>query len=295
MRDILLKEKITHGTAKQPVNALHFEMEKHASDENVFFVKNHWHEYVEFILVRKGSYQIRINLETKILHEGDICIFNSGDLHQIQSMDEESSHDAFLFDPVILGFHYQDQWNQDVLSPFANHSLLCVNIIYPGQSSYKELLISMDELFAITFSREGFWYERCKLKLLEVLLELQAGGYLLSVDEALSSAEQTQIRRYKKIVNYIENNFQESVSLEQLAELIPCNSQYLCRFFRKISGETPIQYLIKYRIQQSCLMLRETRKSISKIALDCGFDNISYFIRKFREIQGMTPGEYREM
>ena len=153
----------------------------------------------------------------------------------------------------------------------------------------------MSDLFAITFSREGFWYERCKLRLLEVLLKLQDGGYLISVDEALSSVEQTQIRRYKKIVNYIENNYQESVSLEQLAELIPCNSQYLCRFFKKISGETPIQYLIKYRVQQSCLMLRETRKSVSEIALDCGFDNISYFIRKFREIQGMTPGEYREM
>ena len=41
-------------------------------------------------------------------------------------------------------------------------------------------------------------------------------------------------------------------------------------------------------------MLKETRKSISEIALDCGFDNISYYIRKFKEIQGETPGEYRK-
>ena len=295
MRDILLKEKIIHGTAEKPVNALHFETGADAPDGNIFFVKNHWQEYVEFILVRKGSYQVRINLETVTLCEGDICIFNSGDLHQIANIDEESCHDAFLFDPAILDFQYQDQWSREVIRPFVNRSLLSANLIRPGQNNYKELLTVMNDLFAITFSREGFWYERCKLRLLEVLLKLQDGGYLISVDEALSSVEQTQIRRYKKIVNYIENNFQESVSLEQLSELIPCNSQYLCRFFKKISGETPIQYLIKYRVQQSCLMLRETRKSVSEIALDCGFDNISYFIRKFREIQGMTPGEYREM
>ena len=95
MRDYLLKEKITHGTPIQPVNALHFEVGKNAPDGDVFFVENHWHDYVEFIVVRKGSYQIRINLETVSLHEGDICIFNSGDLHQITSMEEEDCHDAF--------------------------------------------------------------------------------------------------------------------------------------------------------------------------------------------------------
>lgn len=294
MRDHLLKEKITHGTPIQPVNALHFEVGKNAPDGDVFFVENHWHDYVEFIVVRKGSYQIRINLETVSLHEGDICIFNSGDLHQITSMEEEDCHDAFLFDPAILGFHYQDQWNQEVIGPFVNHALLCANMIHPGQERYEKLLAAMDELFAITYSRGDFWYERCKLKLLECLLGLQAGGYLVSADEAFSSAEQIQIERYKKIVNYIESHYQEPLSLERLAEQIPCNSQYLCRFFKKISGETPIQYLIKYRVQQSCFMLKETRKSISEIALDCGFDNISYYIRKFKEIQGETPGEYRK-
>ena len=79
-----------------------------------------------------------------------------------------------------------------------------------------------------------------------------------------------------------------------MADTISCNSQYLCRFFKEISGVTPTQYLIHYRVEQASAQLLATSKPVTDIALDCGFENISYFIRKFKEIKGCTPREYRK-
>ncbi len=62
-----------------------------------------------------------------------------------------------------------------------------------------------------------------------------------------------------------------------------------------LMGEQPsvIQYLISYRLERACHLLLHTTESVTDIALNCGFENISYFIRKFREFTKETPKEYR--
>ena len=55
-----------------------------------------------------------------------------------------------------------------------------------------------------------------------------------------------------------------------------------------------MKYMIQYRIEQACEMLRDTTKTVLEISLDCGFENVSYFIRKFKELKGCTPQKYRQ-
>lgn len=286
--DSSLKENIVHGTKEKPIHAMHF-----FTDEKPLFVPNHWHHYIEILLIREGSYSFKINLETFILKKGDICILNSGDLHQIKSLHVNTCHDALLFEPEILLFAYSDEWNQSVLQPFLNHSLLSVNVIRSEHPEHRTLYPLIHELLETSLSEEKYWYERSKLRLLELMLQLDYHHCLVPAGSMQSDTEMKKIHRYKQIVSYIELHYQESLTLEQLSEIIPCNSQYLCRFFKEISGMTPIRYLISYRIEQACIELEQTSKQISEIALDCGFENISYFIRKFREVKGCTPKKYR--
>ncbi|MCI8713387.1 MAG: helix-turn-helix transcriptional regulator [Ruminococcus sp.] len=56
---------------------------------------------------------------------------------------------------------------------------------------------------------------------------------------------------------------------------------------------SPIQYLIAYRVEWSKEMLEDTTKSVMEICFECGFENVSYFIRRFKQVTGMTPGEWR--
>ena len=91
-----------------------------------------------------------------------------------------------------------------------------------------------------------------------------------AAEELLSAAGKERISRYKKIVSYFEKNYMNRITLEDLASEVQVNPQYLCHFFREIAGVSPVQYLIRYRIDRAREALLETTRSILEISLDCG-------------------------
>ncbi len=67
-----------------------------------------------------------------------------------------------------------------------------------------------------------------------------------------------------------------------------------CRIFKQTMNRTPMQYIMRYRIMQSCRMLIDTNKKIAEIANETGFNNISYYNKVFLNIVGCTPKQYRK-
>lgn len=67
-----------------------------------------------------------------------------------------------------------------------------------------------------------------------------------------------------------------------------------CRYFKKQSGQTISDYLLRYRIHKSMYLLEETDSTIARVAQSCGFSSQSYYTRRFRELTGMTPKQYRQ-
>lgn len=291
--DLSLRENITHGTPQKPIQALRFAHEADTPYKNHFFVKRHWHSYVEVLHIVKGSYLFEINLENHILNEGDICLLNSGDLHQIVGNADYEAHNVILFDPQILNFSYADEWQEVYNIPFMNHSMIFRNIVHPEDSEYPDIFGLFQSIFEAALKQQKDWYIDCKLLILQFFSFMATHHMLLPTEEVTSVDTNRKILRYKTIISYMEKHYQEPVSLQQLSDAVSCNSQYLCRSFREIAGMSPIQYLIAYRIEKACSLLAHTPRTITEIALDCGFDNISYFIRKFKAVKGCTPKEYR--
>lgn len=287
--DLSLKETITHGTKDCPLHAMHF-----AINTPPFFVSRHWHNYIELLHIVKGTYQIEINLQEHTLHPGDLCFLNSGEPHQITALTPDTIHDAILFDPQILDFSYEDEWEATYTAPFLTQSLILKNILHPTDTGYHDIVTLFQKILHYGLTQAPNWYPLCKLSLLEWFLLIGTHHLLLPAEKVLSAANIRKITRYKTIISYMEKHYQEPLTLQKLADLIPCNSQYLCRFFREIAGVSPMQYLISYRLERASYLLLHTTQSVTEIALDCGFENISYFIRKFREAKGTTPGDYRK-
>lgn len=313
--DLELREKTVHGTKKNPIAALHFTAGPGTAYPESFFVERHWHPEVEILLIKKGSYRIEINLEEHVLKAGDICILNSEELHQITGQGRDTVHEVLLFDPQILGFSYQDEWQEQEIGPFLNRTTIFKNILHPEALGYRRIRPLLDQVLKAAAEAESGkgreaeaepdleggapeksigWYARCKLLLLQLFYQMTKEQLLISTDALHPAADLRKISHYKSIISFIEAHYQEPVSLRQMADAIPCSSQYLCRFFKEIAGVSPVQYLIAYRIERSCDLLVSTSSPILEIALDCGFENISYFIRKFKEIKGCTPRAYRK-
>ena len=153
----------------------------------------------------------------------------------------------------------------------------------------------MTAVIVLCFRNSGQdWYSYAKLEILKILLILESHQKIVSADSMFSASEKEKIDHYKKLVSYMEAHYMDRIKLEDLADVIHCNLQYLCRLFKEIAGVSPIQYLIECRIAHARPMLSGSTRSVLEIGMDCGFDNVSYFIRQFKKYVGMTPGAYRK-
>jgi len=99
--------------------------------------------------------------------------------------------------------------------------------------------------------------------------------------------------RLEDVRRYLESNYAEPVSLARLAERAGVTSVYLCRAFKEYTGRTIFSYLLTRRIQEATVLLRSTDEKIATIAFQCGFNDLSYFNRKFKQMVCKSPGEYR--
>ena len=91
----------------------------------------------------------------------------------------------------------------------------------------------------------------------------------------------------------LSGHITEEITLKELADIACMSPTYFCRYFHQEMGKTPFAFLNEYRIKKAAILLDDSSLSVSDIAINCGFDNISYFIRKFKEYQGITPKKYR--
>lgn len=96
-----------------------------------------------------------------------------------------------------------------------------------------------------------------------------------------------------QLTGFIDGAFSEQLSLENLADQVGLSPGYLCQAFKRHTGKTPFQYLIDRRIQAAMLRLRTTDQKVLSIALDCGFNDLTYFNRTFKRLAGCSPTAWR--
>jgi len=117
---------------------------------------------------------------------------------------------------------------------------------------------------------------------------IENGMNIESKKTILKNSSMESVRRH------IDANFAKTHTLESLANFAKLSPEYLCRAFRKYTGKTVFSYLVQRRIQEAMAKLRFTDDKIISIAVDCGFNDLSYFNRKFKELAGKTPRDYRK-
>lgn len=289
-----LEEDVRHGTKEQPITVMPFKAGKGTIYPDGFFVQRHWHRGVEMLKVQEGSYTVEVNLEDVVIREGDFCIVNSEELHQIRGNEAASRHEVVIFQPEILAFSYEDEFQESLVEPIVSMKHSFARVIQPGTSGYREIENLYDKIVEVVTEGETGWYYDAKLGLLGMVRQFEKYGFLRPVKNAQGTMEKEKIDRYKRIISYIEENYMKKVTLEELAKAAHCNPQYLCHFFKEIAGVPPVQYLIGYRVEKAMESLDNSAKTVLEISFDCGFENVSYFIRQFKKAVGMTPREYRK-
>ena len=104
-----------------------------------------------------------------------------------------------------------------------------------------------------------------------------------------SNKEQLRLR---KIYGFIDERYQDKISLEEVAGICNLTKPAFCRYFKKATGSTFIEFLNQYRISQAKRILL-MGKNVSETCYECGFESLSYFNRSFKKITGKNPSEFK--
>lgn len=98
----------------------------------------------------------------------------------------------------------------------------------------------------------------------------------------------------RQILDYIENHLQEQLTREEIAHFVHFHPSYLSRFFRKKTGWSLSEYIVRQRIEHAKEMLAQSDLRIGHIMNRLGYDNLSHFTRTFKKMTGFTPLQYRK-
>ncbi|MGL5296693.1 MAG: helix-turn-helix domain-containing protein [Culicoidibacterales bacterium] len=287
--DQQLKETVSHGTSFLPIKIY---LNQPLSPQVSLYT--HWHDSIEVVACIKGTFEMTIEHETFLVHAGEYVIVNQAALHAACSYQEqESVHHALIFDLKLLHSFLYDATQSQFLDPILNKELLFPKKIDRSTPWGARCCTEFDEIFQQYDSKKFGWELCVKANMLKVisLLVLEQQFLTTTITTRITS-EKTQM--IKSCIDYLQQHYQEKIALTQLAQLINVSPEYFCRFFKTHTGMTAIAYLHEIRIEAATQLLLHSDLSMLAISLQVGFDDPSYFTKKFRQRKGVTPAQFRK-
>lgn len=236
----------------------------------------HWHEHIELHYILKGRTAISCNHQMIHATEGDVIIVNSNEIHtgscesgkldaiviifDLDSFSKELVQKHVLFSPLIQG----DEW--------LNHLFTSV---------YQE-----------NQKKESGYKLACKGLLYQLIAYLVRNYAVENLSERESEKRKRDLERLNTVLEYIGKNYQEPVSIAQLADMMHVSVGRFGHLFKENVGMSPLSYINEVRLKKVRLMLLKHEFNISEAAMEVGFSDMNHFDRQFKKYYGCTPSEY---
>ncbi len=249
----------------------------------------HWHPYVEILLSLSDQNSAAVNFNSHSLRVNDIVLVYPGELHSVQSEQEESW--------FIIQFPIELLSGLSELNSLINR--------YPRRHYLQfDPAKTESELMALWIKKIVDLYDSSQLyketKIYACMLNFfaQLGEYWNGTEggEWASSGgkEQESLELMAQACLYITDHCGQSLSLGDVAHHVGISKSHFSHLFKHCTGQTFIDYLTTERIRRAETLSLDSSKSITDIAFEAGFSSISSFNRAFRKIKGITPSEFRE-
>ena len=281
------KELKQHGNEQFPFLVSYQKLSEYESGSFMW----HWHPEIEITYVRKGTMCYKVNNLVYHLKEGDIVFNNSGALHSgTMENQEDCTYIPVTFDPRLIYGFFQSTINSKYVDPVIQDSLLpaiCIDQSEPWHRPFREYLL---HIIALDEKKPDF-YE------LDITICLQSMWRLLlehiTYEPQVSRENSLEYDRIKKILSYIEDNYQNKITLNDIAGHIHLCESECTRLFKRHMNTTLFAFLQEYRIERSLEFL-QSGELISDVALNTGFSDSNYYSKVFAKIKGCSPREYRK-
>ncbi len=278
-----LKENKPHGTKDDPFSTYHIK-----NGGRSFQIPVHWHDELEIIYVKSDFLTVSISGENYIGTPGDAFVVSPGNLHFMGSQTGTVDYFTFLFPLEYISFCVNDMLDDKLLKPLKNGHLMIDPRI---KDTAKELCEQLVETYMAKNKKiESEITAQIKTKriLLQFILEMWEKGFVIENDKSGRNTVE------KEIISYVQQNFKKKISLKEFGEQFHLSEKYISRYFKEHFHITLSQYITHLRLEYAKQLLQDTDTPVTEIAMQSGYQNVSYFIRSFKKAYGVSPLKYKK-
>lgn len=240
---------------------------------NVQGFPNHFHDYYVIGFVSDGSRNMICNNKKYHISSGDIIIFNPNDTHSCVN----EINVNFIYYAINISKETMKNLFTDNNLPVFSSNVISNSVVADTFNNLYHKIISQSDIF----DRE---------ETLILFINMLTKDYLSDKTNESSN----EINQIKTATDYIDKNFQNHITLDELCSLSTMSKTTLIRYFTKIKGITPYRYLESKRIDYAKSLL-EKGKSPIDVAISAGFSDQSHFTNSFIKYIGLTPSNYRNI
>ena len=259
----------------------------------------HIHTYYEIVYATGGDIQFQFGEEVCQLHEYDIIIVYPNTAHGTtlpkQANDDiPVSQHVVKFSPTFL-------YPMNPVPTDIQHLLLPLQfegthaILRHGTPMHREIFRLLTQIHQEAQDKEPGYEIALRAHFSMIYTHLiRRMAVQEELQEIPSEAGKENSALIYRALTYVEEHYQEPISMQQVAQECNVNYYHFSRLFQQYTHQGFRDYIVNFRINKARKMLLQTNDSVTSIAIECGFETISYFIKKFQAVTGMTPKNFRK-
>lgn len=279
MQYINYRESWQRGTVDFPVEYHHI-----TPAHPQYIMSLHWHVEFEIMRIIKGTFLLSIDEEEFTVDAGSSIIVPAGALHA--GTPQDCTYECIVFDMNML-MNKNDSCRK-LIRKIIDHEVELTYVFPESCNDIHQIVWSMFD--AMASKKEGY-----QLIVLGALYQLTGSVFsekYYNPTPAQPPRNHRRIVQLKTALEFMESAYNTPLTLEEMSSSVNMSPKYFCRFFQEMTHRTPVDYLNYYRIERACYQLLTTDQSITEVAYNSGFNDLSYFIKTFKKYKGTTPKKY---
>jgi len=263
-----------------------FHLSRLCTDKNSFF-SSHWHEKIEFLYFIKGRGIIICNTNKLDVYPGVLAVVNSNELHTGYCTSPCLEYYCIIVDDSLFRGGHTGVCEAKYINPIYQNRILFKNRI----ENDKEIDKCMNSIIEEYEKAEVGFELSVKSYLFRLLVLLLRNHAELVLAPREYNARVRRLNSLNNILVYIENNFNQDITIDKLCSMANFSKYYFCHIFKEITGKSVSDYVNQTRINKAEAMLRSSRINVTEAAMACGFSDANYFTRIFKKYKNRTPSQ----
>ena len=247
----------------------------------------HFHEDIELVTVKSGKMAYSVNGTQVDLYTGDTIFVNANQIHYSLTLDDETAtYIIFVVNPIILSSSVAVE--MQALQPILGNpqlSYLRFRSINENVSDIRNIMLTLPDL-----RRDPFQITRKFFDIWDIILT-QSKSYGMLDEDAETDIH---TKPFKAMMYYIQQNYKNPITLDDIAASGNISKSLCNKVFHKYVGDSPVNYLLDYRVRKVAELLQTTTLPLSEISLLTGFNSASYMSEMFKKSFKMSPRDFRK-